>query len=401
MKSTLRAWRHERRRKKARIANLEKFALECDAQVIKAGLATESKRKFSILVGPTNSAGQATLWARALTRQGFPTQSLRISNDPSAEWFRADIEIPRLEWTAVEGRLNLAKKIASEYDSMLFESMRPLFSLHSKRDYAADRTFEDMRLLKKARVKSGIVFHGSDIRNTKAHARREPFSPYRNTSSELDQLQVRAAEFRKAGRKASRRRIPVFVTTPDLLLDVPRAHWLPITIDVDVFLKAGLKRPTWSSEGLPRVLFQPSKGWLKSADLVSPILEKLHHEGVIDLREGQAIAHKEMPARIAEADIVIDRFDGVAGVASVEALAAKRIVIANIAQWAYKNAEATPPVIHATPQTLEAILRELASKRSSYHHDFDAGLEYAQKWHDGTESARRITKFLKVSKHPH
>jgi len=392
-------WLRERRREKARIKKFEDSALQSDAQVVRAGLTTEGKRPFSILIGPTNSAGQATLWARALTRQDFPAQSLRISNDPSAEWFDADLEIPRLEWTTMEGRLALAKKIASGYDSILFESMRPLFSLHSKRDYAADRTFEDIRLLKKAKVKSAIVFHGSDIRDTSAHARREPFSPYRIASTELDQLQVRAAEFRKAGRKAIWRRIPVFVTTPDLLLDIPRAHWLPITIDVEVFSHAGRSRPCWSSSGAPRVLFQPSKGWLKSADLVSPILEKLHQEGVINLLESQSVPHGEMPARIAEADIVIDRFDGVAGVASVEALAAKRIVIANIAPWAYKKAEVTPPIIHGTPPTLENILREMASQRSSYQHDFDAGLLYAQRWHDGSESARRIVKYLKVSKH--
>lgn len=393
-------WIRERRREHLRIKRFEQAAQLADSEVIQAGLSTAGKRNFSILIGPTNSAGQATLWSRALTRQGFSSQSLRISNDPAAEWFDADIEIPRLEWTTMEGRRGLAKKIVSEYDAMLFESMRPLFSLHSKRDYSADRTFEDIRLLKKSKVKSAIVFHGSDIRDTSAHARREQFSPYRTLSPELEQLQARATEFRKAGRKAFWRRIPVFVTTPDLLLDMPRAHWLPITIDVEVFARAGQARPCWSSPGTPRVLFQPSKGWLKSADLVSPILQKLHQEGVIDLLENKTVPHNEMPARIAEADIVIDRFDGVAGVASVEALAAKRIVIANIAPWAYKKAEVTPPIVHATPETLESTLRIMASQRSSYQHDFDAGLRYAQKWHDGSESVRRITRILKTPKHP-
>lgn len=393
-------WMRERRREKARVKRFEQAAQQSDLEVIKVGLSSAGKRNYSILIGPANSAGQATSWSRALTCRGFSSRSLRISNDPASEWFDADIEIPRLEWTTMEGRLGLAKKIASEFDAVLFESMRPLFSLHSKRDYSADRTFEDITLLKKAKVKSAIVFHGSDIRDTSAHARRELFSPYRALSPELEQLQTRAAEFRKAGRRAFWRRIPVFVTTPDLLLDMPRARWLPVTIDVEVFARAGQARPCWTSPGIPRVLFQPSKGWLKSADLVSPILQKLHREGVIDLLEGEAVPHDEMPARITEADIVIDRFDGVAGVASIEALAAKRIVIANIASWAYKKAEVTPPIVHATPETLENILRMMASQRSSYPHDFDAGLHYAQKWHDGSESVRRITKILRTSKHP-
>ena len=396
----MREWNRQRKRDKARKRNFEELVRLADSEVIKAGFLTAGKRKFAILIGPTNSAGQATLWSRALTRQGFPSQSLRISNDPAAEWFNADIEIPRLEWTTREGRIALAKKVASAYEAVLFESMRPLFSLHSQRDYSANRCFEDIKLLKRVKVRSAIVFHGSDIRDTSAHARREHFSPYRTLTPELEQLALRATEFRKAGRKATWRRIPVFVTTPDLLLDMPRAKWLPITIDVDTFANAGRSRPCWSTPGLPKVLFQPSKAWLKSADLVLPTLKNLQQEGIIDLLDGASIPHDQMPSKIAEADIVIDRFDGVAGVASIEALASKRIVIANIAPWAYKRAEVIPPVLHATPDTLESLLRKISSEGTKFPHDFEAGLLYAQKWHDGSESARRILRFLKVSKRP-
>lgn len=390
-------WLRKKRRERARNRKLEEGYRRIDAEVISA--SQEAKvRPFSILIGPTNSAGQATLWAKALSKRGYLAQSLRISNDPNAEWFNADVEIPRLDWTAIEGRLALAKRIASQYDSVLIESMRPLFSLHSKRDYKAMRTFEDMKLLKKAGVKSAIVFHGSDIRDTVTHAKRETFSPYRHSSPELEQLQVRAAEFRAAGRKAFWRRIPVFVTTPDLLLDMPRAHWLPITIDVEKFASAGQIRPCWSNTGRPKVLFQPSKGWLKSADLVSPILDKLNEEGVIELLQDEAVKHEKMAAKIAQADIVIDRFDGIAGVASIEALAARRIVIANLAQWAYRRAECAPPLVHATPDTLEAVLREISTKREGFGNDFEAGFDFARKWHDGSESAVRIVKALKLRK---
>ena len=390
-------WLRKRRRERARIKKLEEAYRLADSVVINAAKAAKV-RPFSVLIGPTNSAGQATLWATALSKSGWIAQSLRISNDPSTEWFNADVEIPRLEWTTSQGRLELAKKIASQYDAVLIESMRPLFSLHSKRDYTAMRTFDDIKLLKKARVKSAIVFHGSDIRDTLSHAKREPFSPYRHSSPELEQLQIRAAEFRAAGRKAFWSRIPVFVTTPDLLLDMPRARWLPITIDVETFAIAGEARPCWSTPGPPMVLFQPSKGWLKSADLVSPILDKLNSEGVIELLEAQPVKHEHMAVKISEADIVIDRFDGIAGVASIEALAAKRIVIANLANWAYKAAESVPPLVHATPETLESVLREIGAKREKYGNDFDAGLEYAKKWHDGRESGVRIIKALKLRK---
>ena len=392
-------WLRQQRRERAKKKKIQEALRRTDQEVIDIGRESVGKRPYSVLIGPTNSAGQATLWSKALTRHSFPSRSLRISNHPSLEWFSADIGIPRLEWTTKEGRLLLAKKIAGEFDAVLIESMRPLFSLHSKRDYSAMRAFDDIKLLRKARVKSAIVFHGSDIRDTVAHAKREVSSPYRHSSDELTQLQTRAAEFRRAGRKAFWYRIPVFVTTPDLLLDMPRARWLPITIDVDTFEKAGQIRTCWDSPGAPKVFFQPSKGWLKSADLVSPILEKLNAEGVIELLESAPTPHSQMPAKIAQADIVIDRFDGVAGVASIEALAARRIVIANLAPWAYRKAETTPPILHATPETLEALLRTISLERDNFPHDFEAGIVYARNWHDGSESVRRITKYLKPSRH--
>jgi hypothetical protein len=400
-----------KRRKNKRIKEKEKVAEEkekrvkedaenvlkgVDEAIITAGKTRRRGRPFHLLIGPTNSAGQADQWSRVLCQLGHPSQSLRISNDVENEWFENDLIIPRLTWTTLSGRTALARMIVSNYKAILIESMRPLFSLHTLRDYSAFQTLDDIDLLTKSKVKVGIVFHGSDIRDTQAHAKREKFSPYQTPSTELSLLQTRAREFRAAGRQASKMGIPVFVTSPDLLLDIPGAYWLPVVIDVEHFVAAGRKRPPWSNKGPMRVLFQPSRGWLKSAAFVEPILERLSNEGVIQLIPNDQIAHDLMADRMASADLIIDRFDGIAGVTSMEALAAGRVVIANVAKWAYKGAEATPPVLHATPDTLEATLRDLALKRGSFAWDTAKGLAYVHKWHDGRESAARIVKRLKL-----
>ncbi|HEX7405602.1 MAG TPA: hypothetical protein VF307_06735 [Candidatus Nanopelagicaceae bacterium] len=364
--------------------------------IVSLGKASRKKRKYRVLIGPTNSAGQARQWSTALSHHKYPSRSLRISNNSEGEWFKSDIILPRLEWTALEGRIELAQEIVTNFDAVLIESMRPLFSLHTLRDYSAMQTFEDIRLLKRARVKVGIVFHGSDIRDTKAHARRERFSPYLEETEELKALQSRADEFRRAGKLACRKGIPVFVTSPDLLLDIPKARWLPIAIDVEHFVSAGAQRPLWSEKGAPRVLFQPSRGWLKSAQLVEPILHRLAEEGVIQLVPNGELPQEKMAERVASADVVIDRFDGIAGVASMEALAAGRIVLANIAKWAYRDAETTPPILHATPETLEQSLRRISRDREGFPWDASQGLAYVRKWHDGKESAARIAKLFKL-----
>jgi hypothetical protein len=403
VRTTLRKRFYRYRRKRRAIREKRRLQLEAenalrliDKDVISAGKAARQKRSFRLLIGPTNSAGQAHQWALALSRQGIPSQSLRISNDATNEWFESDLIIPRMEWTTIAGRVSLAREVVSNFDAILIESMRPLFSLHTVRDYSALQTFQDIELLKRSKVKTAIVFHGSDIRDTEAHSRREKFSPYHEQSSELIALQRRATEFREAGREAIRRGIPVFVTSPDLLLDMPKSEWLPIAIDVEHFLKVGGKRAPWSAAGVVKVLFQPSRGWLKSASLVEPILHRLVDEGVIELIPNDPIAQHLMAERIASADVVIDRFDGIAGVASMEALAAGRLVIANIATWAYENAETTPPVLHATPETLEVTLRKVANEREALTWDSSGALEYVRNWHNGKESATRIAKRMRL-----
>jgi hypothetical protein len=47
-------------------------------------VAKSARRNLSanpqIFIGPTNSAGQASSWARALTTSGLPAKSMRIVN---------------------------------------------------------------------------------------------------------------------------------------------------------------------------------------------------------------------------------------------------------------------------------------------------------------------------------
>ena len=142
------------------------------------------------------------------------------------------------------------------------------------------------------------------------------------------------------------------------------------------------------------MLFLPSNGWLKSESLVTPVLEKLAKEDVIKLVATGPVSNAQMPSLIESADVVIDRFDGVVGVVSIEAMAAKRLVIANIAPWIYNRAEVTPPVIHATPATLEEKLHEIANDNFKHQQIIEAGYQYVCKWHDGRESAIRLNHWL-------
>lgn len=335
----------------------------------------------SFLIGPTNSANQATLWAKVLTQAGLPSQSLRISGELAKEWFSTDFALNREQWSEFSNRQELADLVASTKEVVLFESLRPIFRLQNEKD-GRNLILEDFELMKLLGKQSGVVFHGSDIRNTRAHADRIPFSPFHRASPELEKLEARTAENTALLPEIRARKIPIFVTTKDLLLDLPDAHWLPVAIDFDRFHKVALDSPIYPDANAPlRVLFLPSRSWLKSADLIEPVLLRLRDEGVISyhsyLARGENLSHSEVPGAIAQADLVIDQFLGVIGVFPLEALAAGRLVMS------YVPAEAGEvPIINITPDTLESEIRRVASTRPHPQ----AGIDFVREWHDGRES---------------
>jgi hypothetical protein len=368
---------------------------QTERQLLVASAKTKTRNNFKkpILLGATNSAGQANSWAMALRKAGRNAQSLQIVIDENGSWFNADRTIMRSDWKPLEFRKRLFQEITSQNSGVLLESLRPIFALNQPSLFTAQEGLNDLIDLWRAGLKVAVVFHGSDIRDQLHHAKMDEFSPYRNPvdPAKFEAVRVRADQTRLFARKLNQHRIKHFVTTPDLLHELPDATWLPAVIDIDKFKTTTSIKNT---SGPLKVLFLPSNGWLKSEGLITPVLDKLVKEGLITLVANGAVNNAEMPALVESADVVIDRFDGVVGVASIEAMAAKRLVIANVAPWIYNRTEVTPPVIHATPVTLEIKLREIASNNFNHQQITDAGFEYVIKWHDGKESAARLNHWL-------
>ena len=375
--------------------NLRAFQRQLERQLLIASAKSKTRNNYKkpILIGATNSAGQANAWAMALRKSGRSAKSLQIIKDSDGSWFSADRTIMREDWKPLAFRKKLFQEITSQNSGLLLESLRPIFALNQPSLFTAQEGLNDLIDLWRAGLKIAVVFHGSDIRDQLHHAKMDEFSPYRNPidPQKMEAVRIRADQTRLAARKLNRHRIKHFVTTPDLLHELPDATWLPAVIDIEKFkTNSEIKE----SGGPLKVLFLPSNGWLKSENLVTPVLDKLASEGVIKLIASGQVSNSQMPALIESADVVIDRFDGVVGVASIEAMSAKRLVIANVAPWIYNRAEVTPPVIHATPASLEEKLREIASASFNHQQITNAGFEYVNRWHDGKESAIRLNHWL-------
>ncbi len=370
-----------------------RFKRESRLRLISLGLRARQfiKRPFRVrpnfFIGPTNSANQGTLWASALCNVGLRSQSLRISGTLSNEWFSTDYALTRTEWLDFNRRQQLADIVAGTKNVVLFESLRPIFRLLNAKD-GRNPILEDFELMQLMGKKIGVIFHGSDIRETRAHAARNPFSPFHKESPELEKMRARTVENAALLPILRERNIPIFVTTKDLLIDVPDAHWLPVTIDFERFHRVAIESPIFpDANGKLRVLFLPSRSWLKSAESIEPVLLKLREEGVISyhsyLSAGESIKHSEVPSVMAQTDLVIDQYLGVVGVFPIEALAAGRLVMSYVPPEAGEI-----PIINVTPETLESEIRRVAESRQRPL----AGINFAKQWHDGRESVLALAE---------
>jgi hypothetical protein len=346
-----------------------------------------------VVIGPTNSANQASEWARVLRSEKgagvIGAKSLRISIDPGLEWFTTDLEVRHEDRIDETFRIKLAERELVPARALLLESLRPIFGFRKRKGFTQRDAVDDLLLARRMGKKVGAVFHGSDIRDVDAHAARNPHSPFHQNRPEVEELRKRGATNREYVKLLQELEIPIFVTTVDLFHEIPSATWLPPVIDIDKFA-AVANRPMYTSKRL-RVLYLPSKSWLKSSDEILPILAKLQGEEIIEFVnyvEHGPVKHEQVPELIADCDLVIDQFLGVVGVFPLEVLAANRILLTYIPPE--QSGEFTPPHIQITPETLESVLRELAVTRPVPA----PGLEYVRRWHDGNYSREVLIRTL-------
>ena len=413
------------------------------------------RKSAGVLIGPANSANQATAWAGSLNRQEegsskdgsiHKSESLRISSDPTSEWFATDYEFATAARNDLNVRVEILDKIFAPKRAVLIESLRPIFAFRKGRQgFAPQHSVDDLLLLKRMGKKVGAVFHGSDIRDPQAHADRNPYSPFRKSViSDQESQESQQSQQSKQSKKGHvelrdealdllkkstvqrallpmirKHSIPLFVTTPDLFLEVPDATWLPAVIDIEKFAPIAERSPIFTAPKL-RVLYIPSRSWIKSSDLILPVLQKLADEGVIEFKnwlENGAVKHDQMPGIIEQSDVVVDQFIGLFGVFALEAAAAGRIVLTYIDPA--HSSHPTPPHINVTPHSLEEAIRRVAAERGSTQMQAQrisvkdgepsleftsvscaegimAGIEFVHHYHDGKYSAEIIQRSLRL-----
>ena len=341
-----------------------------------------------LFVGPANSAGQGWEWARSAEKflDGVGARNMTYRRSLP---FPADVDAPfplrgSRAWQVAQLRA------VRRFSHVIVESQLPLFPALGR------GVTGEIRELRDSGAAVATLCHGSDVRLPSAHAARDPWSPFLLESyRDTPLLQARAERNLDLLRRLHEDGVPAFVSTPDLLLDVPWATWLPVTVDVERWRAPG----TPLERDVPVVVHAPSRAALKGTDLVEPVLRELEREGLVEYRQATGLDRDGMLRLYRESDVVVDQLRmGIYGVAACEAMAAGRVVVSHVSEQsrsvAGRAAGQDLPVIEATDDTLRAVLLDVLDRREDARATAARGPGFVQVLHDGRASARALESFL-------
>jgi len=345
-----------------------------------------------LAIGPLNTANQATAWSRSVgatkafsvgTGGAFARQLRR-----STLVVPADISVPHYRLSPPTLRAFTVRQLQKRLDIFLNESNIPV-----GQDPRTKSFVDQLPNWHAHGIRTGIVFHGSDIRDPRRSMDASPFSYFHSSPADWrNGVEGRVRHNKEQVRESG---LPIFVTTPDLLEHVEDAELLPLTININDW--SGPRRP-FSKKRLRRVLHQPSQRSpdVKGSRFIEPVLREMHEKGQIEYLNREVVSPSMMRSLILSADIVVDQLQtGAYGVTAVEALAAGKIVVANVESVLKQYGRKEIPIIHATPITFYEQMRELIGRSCE---DLDEiakrSREYAETWHDGRAAGVVLDRFV-------
>ncbi|WP_349877984.1 glycosyl transferase family 1 [Micromonospora sp. HUAS YX12] len=337
-------------------------------------------------LGTANYAGQLSALAVALTAARADVGvELVMAKPPATYRYPADRYLNYPGEHRLDVQVEQARRVLGWYTHLIVDAFRPVLGRGNGDDISAD-----LPALRRARIKVALLAHGSEIRHPGAHLERHAESAFRDADEDLRERLTTVAERNR--RTAEESGLPFFVTTPDLLDDVPFATWAPLIVDVDDW---ACDRPVLE-RARPVVLHAPSKRWTKGTDRLLPRLQELDERRIIELRLVEGLPHHEMRRLVQDCDIVVDQLVmGSYGTFSCEGMAAGKVVVAYLSESAHRAACIQPPIANATPTTLVKTIESLLDDRAGATALAAEGPRYVREHHDGRRTAQVFDSFLR------
>lgn len=347
-----------------------------------------------LAIGPVNQCGQPYFWAGAAREHvgidavSFAPAGRLARRVPGANLQGpADHSIPHRRLSAKAWRRWRIERFLAGFSHVMVESLLPVLS-----GAAEDDLGDDLPALGGLGLQTSVVLHGSEIRDPAAHQARHAASYFSEASPEwIARMSALVGRNRALIDELG---LPVFVSTPDLLLDVPHARWLPLSIDVDSWAGG---RQILADDELPVVLHLPSRRDppIKGTQYIEPVLQDFDRRGLIRYLGPAAVPHTEMRALVQSADVVVDQIlTGSYGVAAVEAMAAGRVVMGYVGEETLAELPDAPPIVQAPPADFASALEAILDDRAAGRDRGAQGVAYARRQHDGRAAAEVLGSYL-------
>ena len=352
--------------------------------------ATDGRK---LAIGPANYAGQAFQWARAvechlgISAESFTNRATLLPHSNVSGFdFPAHHTLPHHRTTTSWGKRLRIHRLLNDVTHLAADGFLPLFGRLDSSHIGAD-----LLRLRTLGMDIALIAHGSDVRDPDVHMARYSSSYFHDAPEDwVELMRSRSRLNRDTARDAG---APVFVSTPDLLLDLPTARWLPLMVDLAAWRSS---RPAFS-EGVPRVMHVPSRRVppIKGTAHIDPVLRKLHASGKIVYLRPAVQPHVVMRALVTQADIIVDQIQtGSYGVAAVEGMAAGRLVVGYLGTEVKALLPERPPIVDAEPAVFADVMETILANVESYSELASSGLAYAERWHSGLASAQALNQFL-------
>jgi hypothetical protein len=339
-----------------------------------------------LLVGPANFAGQGHAWASAARRE-LDGVGVRVF---AAQWgayrFPTDYEVSLAAYRNPRWQ-HEQRAWVERFSHVLIDGMRPVLGPVRGNDVA-----HDLRVLRRAGVRVALAGHGSEVRLPSRHAARVEWSPFARPDDVVRELERRA---RRNAEIVAGFDGPVYVSTPDLLVDLPTARWLPVVVDPATWATTR----TVLQRERPVVAHAPSNARMKGSDVVDAVMSRLEAEGLVEYRRVTGVERVDMPALMAGTDIYLEQFAlGLYSVTACEAMAAGCAVVGYVGDQVRDHVRAVTgrevPVVEADPTTLEETVRRLVEDRAEAARAAEAGPDFVRNVHDGRLSAHVLEEWL-------
>jgi hypothetical protein len=350
-------------------------------------------RPIRVLHVPAVVGGHAIGLARAERELGLDSRVVAFDLPPfgyvADEVLFADVSPLRREfrrWSFFRRALREADVIHFNFGSTILPRYWPSVHRGTRAVYGLyARLVEgrDLRALRRAGKGIVVTFQGDDARQESGLKLRVPEVHGRWISDYYDLRDD--ARKRVAIARFDRHAHALFALNPDLLDVLPaRAEFLPYA-SVDPHR---VEVPSSSRSDPPLVVHMPTDRRVKGTEHIVRATASVGAQ----LRLVENASHAEALRAIEAADVVVDQLlTGWYGGVAVEALARARPVIAHLHEPDLARLpeamRAELPVIDATPETLEDVLRAtLSADRGELG---QRGRAYAERWHDPLQIAER------------